>query len=97
MSGLKHHRQCATQDPSTPENTCDCEARSSLDPVTCYAAEHVTDKELDEIEYEIGMGAGAWDCEDPKKIIAACWNALNRKRLNPQAEGQPGSATRKDQ
>lgn len=30
MNRQKHHPQCATQDPSVPENTCDCEARNSL-------------------------------------------------------------------
>ena len=27
---VKHHNSCATQQPSEPENTCDCKAGSSL-------------------------------------------------------------------
>jgi hypothetical protein len=31
----------------------------------------VTDDDVEAVESEIGMGSGAWDCVDPKKIISA--------------------------
>ena len=32
---------------------------------------NITDDMLDRIEYELGMGSGAWDMVEPKEIIAA--------------------------
>jgi len=34
----------------------------------------VTDQILEDIESDVGMGSGAWDCIPPKEIIAAAWN-----------------------
>lgn len=31
----------------------------------------VTDEMVDQVEHLVGMGSNAWDCVDPKEIIAA--------------------------
>jgi len=50
--------------------------------VPCYAVGDVSDDDVDDIEEDVGMGCGAWDCENPKKIIAAAWNQLSRGRTS---------------
>ena len=40
-------------------------------PECGYLKENVTDEFSAEVEYQVGMGAGAWDQVNPKEIIAA--------------------------
>jgi hypothetical protein len=39
----------------------------------------VSDEDVDAVEDEVGMGSSAWECEDPKKIIAAAYEVMRRK------------------
>ncbi|MEN6550017.1 MAG: hypothetical protein ABFE07_28580 [Armatimonadia bacterium] len=39
----------------------------------------VTDADVEAIELAVGMGAGAWDCVDPKEIIRAAWRVMDSK------------------
>jgi hypothetical protein len=43
--------------------------------------EDVTDDQLDRIENAVGMGHKAWDCVDPKEIIAAAVSVVNADNL----------------
>lgn len=45
-----------------------------------YSKTSVLDSDLDTIESEVGMGCNAWDMVDPKEIIAAAWNALDKSQ-----------------
>lgn len=52
--------------------------------------EDITPEMVEAVEAAVGMGSGAWDCVDPKEIIAA---ALNLSSPNTQVTGaaQPRS------
>lgn len=43
--------------------------------------EDVTDDQLDRIEYAVGMGHKAWDCVNPREIIAAAVSVVNADNL----------------
>jgi hypothetical protein len=50
---------------------------------------HVSEADIDWIEEEVGMGAGAWDMVAPDKIIAACWARLRAARATPPKGAEP--------
>lgn len=52
-----------------------CEGSSTSD---LFSVADVTDDMLDEIEFAVAMASGAWDCVEPKEIVAACWNLMWR-------------------
>lgn len=52
-----------------------CKASSST---VLFSVADVTDDMLDEIEFAVAMASGAWDCVEPKEIVAACWNLMWR-------------------
>ncbi len=45
----------------------------------------IEDEFVDEVEHDCGMGCGAWDCVDPKEVIAAAINVylLRQQRDAP--------------
>jgi hypothetical protein len=45
-----------------------------------YSKSNITDEILDKVEDAVGMGNNAWDCVDPKEIIAAAWNELDKSQ-----------------
>ena len=45
-----------------------------------YCKSDVTPEDVEAVEDELGMGAGAWDMVDPASIIAAAWNLLKNKK-----------------
>jgi hypothetical protein len=47
-------------------------------------ASFITDNVLDAVEEACGMGADAWDCIDPKEIIAASINAMGMEIKCPE-------------
>ena len=57
--------------------------------------EDVTDDQLDRIENEVSMGAGAWDCINPKEIIAAAVSIVNADNLKSllESDGANDSAS----
>ncbi len=42
-------------------------------------AKDVSDADVEAVEEAVGLGCGAWDCEDPKEIIAASLNIMAAK------------------
>ena len=56
----------------------DDELEKLLDKEANFEATDVSDEVLKSIEYEVGMGCGAWDCVEAKEIIAAAWNAAGK-------------------
>ena len=42
-------------------------------------AKDISDEDVEAVEEEVGMGCGAWDCVNPKEIVAASLKIMAAK------------------
>lgn len=42
----------------------------------------ITEDDVEAVELAVGMGHGAWDCVDPKEIIAAAYKVMDEHRFD---------------
>lgn len=66
-------------------------AEASLLRLSSFEKGDISEDDVDAIEGLIGMGAGAWDMEDPRDIVVACCKHMVSKAQPPSDTRDGGS------